>query len=369
MRTTSGTLRSHRTRRLDHALGDRVALHDAAEDVDQDRLETRVAQHQLEGLGDLFCRGAAADVEEVRRLAAEELDRVHRRHRQPGAVDEAADVAVELDVAEVELARLDLGRILLVEVAQFHDLGMAEQCVGIEVELGVQRDDAAVLRQDQRIDLGKRGIRVPERLVQPLQHGARLRNARGRDADLGGDIVGVMVRHAECRIDVHLVDLLRRMGGDLLDVHAAFARRHQGHALGGAIDHHADVKLLGDVGALLDQQAAHLLATRPRLVRDQLHAENFRSALLHLVDRAGELHAAALAAATRVDLRLHHPDRAPERLGRLDRLVDGERRYSARNRNAEAPEHVLALVFVDLHCVVPSLIGVGLVCATPFRFG
>ena len=43
--------------------------------------------------------GAAADVEEVRRLAAVQLDDVHRAHRQAGAVDQAADVAVELDVA------------------------------------------------------------------------------------------------------------------------------------------------------------------------------------------------------------------------------------------------------------------------------
>jgi hypothetical protein len=61
----------------------------------------------LEGLGDLLLGGAAADVEEVGRLAAVQLDDVHGRHRQARAVDHAADVAVELDVVEVVLDELD----------------------------------------------------------------------------------------------------------------------------------------------------------------------------------------------------------------------------------------------------------------------
>ena len=64
------------------------------------------------------------------------------------------------------------------------------------------------------------------------------------------------------------------MRGDLLDVHAAFARGHQRHALRGAVDDHADVQLLRDVGALLDQQSPHLLAAGPGLMRDELHAED-----------------------------------------------------------------------------------------------
>ena len=57
----------------------------------------------LEGRRHLLLGGAAADVEEVGGLAAVELDDVHRRHGQAGAVDHAADVAVELDVVEVVL--------------------------------------------------------------------------------------------------------------------------------------------------------------------------------------------------------------------------------------------------------------------------
>jgi len=59
------------------------------------RLDLGVLQHDLEGFGHLLGGGAAAHVEEVGGLAAKQLDGVHRRHRQAGAVDQAADVAVQ----------------------------------------------------------------------------------------------------------------------------------------------------------------------------------------------------------------------------------------------------------------------------------
>ncbi len=161
---------------------------------------------------------------------------------------------------------------------------------------------------------------------------------------------------------MHLVDFFRGVGGDLLDVHSALARRHQRDTLRGTVDHHAEVKLLGDVGAFLDQQAAHLLPRRPGLMRDELHAEDLGGALLDLIDRARELDAAALAAPTGVDLRLHHPHGAAECLRCLHRVFDAEGRQAARHRHAEAAQHFLALVFVDLHDVAPSLID-GLVAA------
>src|SRR3546814_11754600 len=69
-----------------------------------------VLEDDLERRGHLFLARAAADVEEVRREFAVELDDVHRRHRQTGTIDHATDVAVELDVGEVIFRRLYLGR-------------------------------------------------------------------------------------------------------------------------------------------------------------------------------------------------------------------------------------------------------------------
>src|SRR5271169_152967 len=97
-------------RRVDHAARQHVALHDAAEDVDQHRLDARVGEQDAEGRGDLLRVGAAADVEKVGRLGAVVLNDIHRSHRQARAVDHAADVAVEMDVTQIVLGGLGFGR-------------------------------------------------------------------------------------------------------------------------------------------------------------------------------------------------------------------------------------------------------------------
>ncbi len=168
---------------------------------------------------------------------------------------------------------------------------------------------------------------------------------------LARDVVGLGVGQSLDRVDEDLVDLLRRLRRDFLDVHAAFGARHQADALRHAIDDHADVELLADVGAFLDQQPAHLLPAGAGLVGDELHPEDLARELAHLVDRLRDLDAAALAASAGVDLRLDDPHRAAERLRRGDRLVDAERRDAARRRHAELAENFLALILVDLHLV------------------
>ena len=125
---------------LEEATRDLVAAGDAAEDVDQDGIDLRVGQDEPQRGGDLVGAGAAADVEEVGRLAAGALDEVHRRHRQAGAVDHAADRAVELDEGQPGLAGLlVLGR-LLVGVAQLLQPGVAGERRVVEGDLGVEAD-------------------------------------------------------------------------------------------------------------------------------------------------------------------------------------------------------------------------------------
>ena len=82
----------------------------------------------------------AADVEEVRRFAAGPLDQVHRGHRQAGTIDHAADLAVELDEGHARLARLAIGGLLLVRVAQRLQLRVAGERRVIEGHLGVEAD-------------------------------------------------------------------------------------------------------------------------------------------------------------------------------------------------------------------------------------
>ena len=152
--------------RGDHALGDDVALHDAAEDVDQDAFDGRVLGDDLEGRRHLLLGGAAADIEEVRRLGAIELDDVHRRHGKAGAVDHAADIAVERDIGEVELRGFDFLGVLFGDVAQFGKFGMAEQRVVVERHLGVEHAQTAVLQDDQRVHFEQAHVLLDEGLVE-----------------------------------------------------------------------------------------------------------------------------------------------------------------------------------------------------------
>ena len=92
---------------------------------------------------------------------------------------------------------------------------------------------------------------------------------------------------------------------------------------------------------------------RAGLMRDQRHAQHALGFLLHLLDGFDDLDAAALAAAAGMDLRLHHPDRAAQFLGRRDRFLDREGGLAARHRHAEAAQDLLGLIFVDIHGVSP----------------
>src|SRR5207253_1430282 len=106
----------------DHAHGQNVAAQDAPENIDQHRAHVLVRYEDLERVANLFLVGAAAHIEEIRGLAAGQLDDVHRRHGQPGAVYHAADRAIEADVVQVVFGCFDLEWIFFLEVAELLQL-------------------------------------------------------------------------------------------------------------------------------------------------------------------------------------------------------------------------------------------------------
>src|SRR3546814_6630263 len=89
------------------------------------------------------------DVEEVGGEFAVELDDVHRRHRKAGAIDHAADVAVELDVDEVIFRRFDFGRIFFGQVAQLGKVLVAEHRIAVERHLGVEHQQFVAVRSEE----------------------------------------------------------------------------------------------------------------------------------------------------------------------------------------------------------------------------
>src|SRR5688572_29537917 len=323
----------------DDPLRQHVAAQDAAEDVDQYGLDVLVGHEEAERVLDLLRVGAAADIEEVGWLAPCQLDDVHRRHRQTGAVHHAADVAVQTDVVERELRRLDLERIFFADVAQLTQIRVPVEGVVVEAHLGVEREQIATPGQDERVDLEHRRVGVDEGLVDGIEERRQLIRRWPAQTHAKCELTALERDDAGSGVDVLAENLLRFPGRDLFDVYAAGSAGDDDGRCRRAIDEDAEIELAVDVEPFLDEYAADLLAFGAGLMRDQRHADHLLRELFDLVDRFGNLHAAALAAATSVNLCLYDGTATTEPLRRIDRFGRGERNFAARDGNAEAREH------------------------------
>ena len=236
---------------------------------------------------------------------------------------------------------------------------MAVEGVRVEGDLGVQALEVPVLGDDERVDLQHAHVLAREGRVELGRDVLRLLGERAGEAERLGHQPAVVGHHAGRGVDGEGDDLVGRVVRHRLDVHAALRRDDEGDAAGRTVDQHREVELGLDVRAVLDVEAVHLLAGLAGLDRDEGAPEHLLGEGLDLGGRLGEAHAAllagvrllepALAAPARVDLALHHPERAAElarrRLG-LRRLED---RLAPRHGQAELLQDGLGLVFVDVH--------------------
>ena len=99
-----------------------------------ERVKTKLYNIYLRGCG------SSADVEKVCWRSAVKLDDVHGGHGQSGAVDHAADVAVERDVVEVVSGGLDLALVLLGPVSLIEYFLLSEIGVVVEAKFSVQAE-------------------------------------------------------------------------------------------------------------------------------------------------------------------------------------------------------------------------------------
>jgi hypothetical protein len=101
---------------------------------------------------------AAADIEEICRLAAVELDNIHGRHRQTGAVTMHAILpSREIYARSYLLASTSRGS----SSSRSRNATMSfwrKKRVAVEVHLGVERHYLAFLGDNQWIDFGQRSV-------------------------------------------------------------------------------------------------------------------------------------------------------------------------------------------------------------------
>ena len=226
---------------------------------------------------------------------------------------------------------------------------MAVERVGVEVDLGVEADQRAVLRHHERVDFEQAHVLLGEGLVELADHLHALLDLVALELQRGSDAAADVGRIARGGIDLHGDDLLGRGVRHFLDVHAAFGGGDEGNARGFTVDHDREIEFAGNGRAFLDVEALHELAFGAGLVRDQRHAQHAGGFGLHVRHRLHDLDAAALATAAGVDLRLDDPDGAAQRFGGLHRLVHIEGRDAAASGDAEAAEHFLGLVLMNVH--------------------
>ena len=356
-------LEAHFFHRRDHAFGDDVAAHDAAEDVDEDAFDVGVRGDDLEGLGHLFLGGTAADVKEVRRFRAVKLDDVHGGHGKACAVDHAADFTVQRDVVQIELGRGEFFGVFLGLITQGGDVGVAVDGVAVKAHLGVEQLQGAVFQHAEGVDLDHVHVFVDKEPVKVADDADALFDLRAFEAKAKGDAAAVEILKAGGRVDVEGQDLFGGVMGDIFDAHPAFGGGDDGDAAGFAVDQQGEVKFAVDVAAVFDVDAVHHLASRAGLDGDKGAAQHLAGKLGGFTDRTGQTHAAlfarfgfdemALAAPTGVDLRLDHPERAIQLtcggLG-LFGLHDGP---AVGHRDAIAAQERLGLIFVDIHGRAP----------------
>ncbi len=257
--------------------------------------------------------------------------------------------AVELDVVERELGRLDLERILFGQVAQLLDVRVAEERVVVDVHLGVERQQVAALGHDERIDLEERRVGRDERVVERTHQLDGLLDGVARQPQRERQLASLEGLQAQGRVDADLEDSLGRLLGDLLDLHAAVLAHHQDGLARRPVDHQAQIELAADVEALLHQHAANLAAFRSGLMRDEPHPDHLLGRRLRLDRRLDDFHAAALAAAAGVNLGLDHAHAAAQPIGDLPGLFGRERHLALGNRHAVACKDGLRLILVNLH--------------------
>ena len=240
-------------------------------------------------------------------------------------------------------------RVFLRLITQRDQLGMAHQRVGIDADLGIERDQIAFLGDDQRIDLDQAGVVVDVQLVQRLEDGGELRDLVAGQLQAERQIAGLIGLEAHSRMNRFTEDLLGVMSRDFFDVHAAGSRGHHSDTAFFAVQRQAEINLAFDTRTAFDIHLMNRQAGRAGLRRDQALAQQLCCGSADIRNAFDFLDAAGLTAATGMDLRLDDPHRAAETAGNSHGLFGRGGGFTGGHRNAVGSENFLGLVFVQIH--------------------
>ena len=225
--------------------------------------------------------------------------------------------------------------------------GVAELRVLVERDLAVEGDDLAVLGEDERVDLDERRVLARVDGVELDEHVGDLGGQLVVEAAGLGDLERLGLVDAGERVDLDARERLGLLDRELLDLHAALDRAEPQVGAVRAVEQHREVELLGDARAAGDHDALDDVAL-------DVEAEDGLRRLVGLIGGLGHLHAAGLAAASGLDLRLDDDD-AAELLGGRPHLFRRVRDDAGEHRHLVLLEKVSCLVLVQIHVCIPPL--------------
>lgn len=275
----------------------------------------RVGKHDLKACGHHLFVGPAARIQKIGGLSSGLLDGVHGGHGQAGAVDHGAHIAGQAHVVYAQFPRLALQGVALLGVVQGGHVRMAFEGAFVKVHLGVQGHHVSGCGHGQRIDFHQHSVFFYGQAHQVLHQGRALVDLLRREPAAKEQLPRLEGPDMVAAVQSGGKDALWRARGTSSMSMPPVGRGHDRQALCAPVQHYGQVQLTGNVRALFYPDLMDLFAFWAGLVRHQLHAQNVSGSGLHRVQTFADLHAAALATAAGVDLRLDHPDRAGQGAG------------------------------------------------------
>jgi hypothetical protein len=162
---------------------------------------------------------------------------------------------------------------------------MTVEGIVVDGDLRVDREDLATGRERERVHLDERGIDGEIGIVECGDKGDEALVRLAGEPEPEGEAACLEALEAKARLHILPHDLLRRLLGDLLDLHATLGRCHDDVLAGGAIEEDRAIEFLVDIDAIGDQQTVHHLPFAAGLYCHQLVADNAGGDLVHFVER------------------------------------------------------------------------------------
>src|SRR5690606_5312447 len=254
----------------DHTFSDHVTTHDTTEDIDEYGFNSGIGQDDFERFNNALFGCAAANVQEVGRLATVQFNDVHGTHCQTGAVYHTTDITTECNIVQFPGSSVCFTRIFLSRILHFFQFRVTVQRIAVDNQLGIEAVQITFRSDNQRVNFQQRQIFVFKELGQAEENVNELIDLFAFQTQLECQFTRLERLSTHQRIDGCFQNFFRGFVSDFLDLNTTFSGRHENDTTAGAINNCTQVKFFGDVGTGFHQNTTNWLAFFISLVSNQV---------------------------------------------------------------------------------------------------